>query len=501
VSRSPLLRILIALFPVDASFSALMAYAFLLMMGIEGEGATTAFIVYAGLWVVKVATWMTICLVRLRPLARWSSDESRMDPGTLVEIAAAAYRAPFTACLAYSGAILCFYLVYVLVLYVGCADSVPLGPSNVVASVVAGFAVMFASMGVSFPITEKLMAPTYERISLVAQERGITIRAGGLAFRARLVVFALVLVLTPILYMSSSIYMNDALAGQRDLKRQAEIAIEAEAGRTGARVADALVFTYDADRNVIGREAERALAEHPRLARLFERAAADAPSGVVAHPRHGVVAFRVVDDRRIGVVIPHIQTVTSGTTLLLFVFLVMGGVWAAMTALFMSSSTGVPVTRISNALANVSQGEVSSAPKVPVYHHDEVGSLAQNYNTSDGHADVPPGRVVAVLRVVEDGEAAALVGDVDPGLRRLLVAGRRPDEVPVRDLERRAVGDDRRREAKLEQAVALVPVEDGTDLHEPRVGAQDQLLRQRRALVRRLDPQDRAHRALLDEAH
>jgi methyl-accepting chemotaxis protein len=140
------------------------------------------------------------------------------------------------------------------------------------------------------------------------------------------------------------------------------------------------VFTYDAEGNVTGREATRALAENPRLSRLFERAAAASSSGVVEHPRHGAVAFRAQGDRRIGAVIPHTQSVTSGTTLLLVVFLVMGAMWGAMTALFMSSSTGVPVTRISNALASVGQGEVSSAPKVPVYHQDEVGALAENYN-------------------------------------------------------------------------------------------------------------------------
>ena len=73
--------------------------------------------------------------------------------------------------------------------------------------------------------------------------------------------------------------------------------------------------------------------------------------------------------------------------------------------------------------------------------------------------DVAAADVVAVLGVVDHGQPAAAAGDVDPRLPRLLVAARRPLEVAVGRLERRASGLDRGRVAQLQQLQLLVPVE------------------------------------------
>jgi methyl-accepting chemotaxis protein len=373
---------LIVLIPMNAGFCALLGYAFVMMMRLEGDSATTALTVYGVLWAVSVAAWVALISIRLRPMARWVGDEKTIDSETLLEIAATAYRMPFTVAAVYSLATFAFYTATGIVLYVGYADTVPLGASSVVASVLAGVGIMFASVAVTFPVTEKFLAPLIERVSLAIQDRGLTLRGRGLAFSARLVAFALCLVLSPTLYSSATLYMNDAQAGQRELKWQAEhAAAEVALGNnSAARVADGQVFTFDAEGNVTDRETARALADRPRLARMFERAAAAAPAGAVTHPRDGVIAYRTQGDRRIGVLLPRGQSVSSGTAVLLTVFLVIAMLWGPLTALFLASSTAVPVVRVSNALACVGQGEVSAAPKVPVYHQDEVGALAQNYN-------------------------------------------------------------------------------------------------------------------------
>ncbi len=381
--RSPLSRILISLVLMDAGFSVLIAYTFWMMMGIEGDSVPTALAVYAGMWVVKVLGWMAIVAVRLRPLGLWfASDKPPADRESVVEVATTAYRAPFTICAAYSGALFLFCMAYTIVLYVGFADTVPLGPSSLVATLFAGLGLMFGAMDLTFPLGERLVAPMTERVSLVAHERGIAIRGRGLSFRSRLVAFALTIALTPGLFMSAIAYLNDARAEQRDLMRRAELAVaEAAIGRdTPARLANGWLFTYDAAGNVTGREAARAFADHPGLARVFEQAAAGARAGTAAHPREGVVAFRTEGDRRLGVVIPHVPSVSFGTMLLIALFLVLFTLWAPMSALLIASSTAVPVARVSEALARVGEGEVATAPKVPVFHQDEVGALAQNYN-------------------------------------------------------------------------------------------------------------------------
>ena len=81
--------------------------------------------------------------------------------------------------------------------------------------------------------------------------------------------------------MSGITYMNDARAEQRDLTRQAEIAVaEAALGRdSAARASDGWTFTFDAAGTITGREAARAFADHSGLARMFERAAAAHPPG------------------------------------------------------------------------------------------------------------------------------------------------------------------------------------------------------------------------------
>lgn len=383
VSHSPLIRIVLSLIVIDSVFSVLIAYSFMVMMGIEGDAVSTTLGVYIVLWVVKVLTWMTIIWLRLRPLARWfAGDSAQTDPETIVEVARAAYRAPFTICAAYSGSLLVFCIVHTLILYAAFPDSVSLGPVSITASVCAGLGLASGAVILTFPLGEWLMAPMIEDVSLTAQQRGISLRGRGLTIRSRLVVFALSIALSPGFYMAAITYMNDARTEQRDLMRRAELAIaEAALGHEAtAKATNGWTFTFDADQNVTGREAARALAEHPRLARLFERAAAQGPGGTVAHPREGVVSFRTDGTRKSGVVIPNAQSVSVGTTLMLVMFLLMLMLWAPVSALLIANSTAVPVTRISEALARVGRGEVAEAPKVPVFHQDEVGSLSRNYN-------------------------------------------------------------------------------------------------------------------------
>jgi methyl-accepting chemotaxis protein len=115
------------------------------------------------------------------------------------------------------------------------------------------------------------------------------------------------------------------------------------------------------------------------------------------------------------------QEVSSGTTLLLAVFLMMAAMWAPMTALSMANSTGVPVMRVSKALASVGQGEVAMAPKVPVYHQDEVGALAQNYNAMLDQLRLLAQRTTEVSKGALDVEYDAR-GDLGQAFRSQVVS-------------------------------------------------------------------------------
>jgi methyl-accepting chemotaxis protein len=270
-----------------------------------------------------------------------------------------------------------------LLLYFGFGDTVPIGPRSLEAVVLVALAIPFGTLVLTFPLTERLLAPIVERVSLAAIGRRIEIPGRGLSLRGRLVAFALTFALGPTLYLSSVAYMNDARAAQRDLEHRAQLAAAGVAlgNRGAARAVDGWAFTFDAGAaNLQGAEAVRALGERPALARAFERAAAASPRGAVSHPRDGVVAFRTHGDRRIGIVIPGAPQVTSGTVLLILLFLAIIAGFGPLSAMFIAGSTAVPMARVSEALARVGDGEVETAPLVPVFHQDEVGVLAKKYN-------------------------------------------------------------------------------------------------------------------------
>jgi methyl-accepting chemotaxis protein len=383
VPRSPVARLLATLACLDAMFMVVIGYTYFVMLGIEGDSTRTAIAVLAGLWVVKVIIWMTIISLRLRPLAGWfGGQRPPADPETIREVAGAAYRAPFAVSVTWAVAFGGTCMLHVLVLYGWFPDAVPLGPHSLEGALFSSIGVVLGAVVMTFTLAEWLMAPLLESISLTAQQRGVALRGRGLTYRSRLVVFALMLALAPTFYLSGITYLNAARAEQRELSRRAEIAAaEAALGHgAAARLVDGWAFTYDAAGTIAGREAALALADRPRLARLFEREAAEVGVGMVAHPREGVIAFRTEGERRVAVVIPRVGAVSVGTTLLLIMVLVVIALWAPLSALFIANSTAVPVVRISEALARVGEGELSAAPQVPVFHHDEVGALARNYN-------------------------------------------------------------------------------------------------------------------------
>jgi methyl-accepting chemotaxis protein len=368
---------------LDAVFTVVIGYTYFVMLGIEGDSAQTAAAVLAGLWVVKVILWMSIISVRLRPLARWfTSHKVPSDPDTIVAVASAAYRVPFTVSITWGLAFGSTCMIHVFVLYVACAGSVPLGPHSLEASAFASIGVFLGAVVMTFTLAEWLMAPLIESVSLTAYDRGVALSGHGLTFRSRLVAFAMTLALGPTLYLSGITYMNAARAEAHDVARRAELAVaEVALGHDDVvRTLEGLPFTFDAGANITGRQAEDVLEDNPGLERMFKLAAAAAPAGTVMHPRDGVIAFRTEGDRKIGVVIPHVGSVSLGVTLLLVGVLLVIGLWAPLSALFIANSTAVPVVRISEALARVGEGEVAEAPRVPVFHQDEVGALARNYN-------------------------------------------------------------------------------------------------------------------------
>jgi len=368
---------------LDIIFTAMLGYTFFVTMKLGDDSVRTVVTTLAGLWAAKVISWVLIVSIKLQPVASWCANpETSTDPRSIYRGAVAVYRAPFTVSVTWGVLFGVTLMLNTIVLYVACGDSVPLSPRSLEAQAFSNLGILLGAIELAFPVTEWLLAPTTERISLAAMDHGVTLVARGLSFRSRLVTFALALALAPSLFLAGISYMNDAHGEQLNLTKRAELAAaELALGHDDmARAPDGWAFTFDAGAHITGREAAQAFAENPRLAHMFEGMAAVSPNGTVAHPREGVVAFRTEGDRRVGVVIPHIASVSFGTLLLTMLALLVIAVWGPLSAVFIGNSTAVPVVRISDALARVGQGAVADAPKVPVFHQDEVGELAKNYN-------------------------------------------------------------------------------------------------------------------------
>lgn len=383
--RSPATRLLISVVVSDVIFTPPFAYTYLVMLNIdEGPGARTAWTVIGLVWLLKFIGTLAITSAKLRPLAGWTPGERPPESDEeLRRMAMHAYRVPVSIAMWWAALSSGLWLVTTLVLYFGFPDTVPLGPRSLEAMLLVLIAITAGAPQLSLPMVEKALAPMVESFSLAALDRKLEIPGRGVSFRTRLVVFSVTLALTPALFFAGVSYLSDARAGLRELVYKAEISLgEAMHGnQEGARSRGALVFTCDAACTTVdGKEAARALAERPALQRELERAAAAAAQGTASHPRDGAIAFRPQGDRRIGVIIAETAEVSSGTLLVILLFLFMAASWGPSSAVYIANTAATPVTKLAAALARVADGEVESAPRVPVYHQDEVGQLAKTYN-------------------------------------------------------------------------------------------------------------------------
>ncbi|HSQ05360.1 MAG TPA: hypothetical protein VLN59_15060, partial [Burkholderiales bacterium] len=215
-----MLRLLLTMVCLDVIFTVMLGYTFFVTMDIEGDSARTAAAVLAGLWAAKVVAWVLIISRKLRPLAHWfTGRKAPTDPRTIREVALAIYRAPFTVAVTWGVLFGATLMLNTLVLYAACVDSVPLGPRSIEAQVFSNLGILLGAIELAFPVTEWLLAPMTEHVSLAAQEHGVALSARGLTFRSRLVMFALALALAPSLFLAGISYMNNAHAEQRDLTR------------------------------------------------------------------------------------------------------------------------------------------------------------------------------------------------------------------------------------------------------------------------------------------
>src|SRR5207253_1861159 len=299
---------------------------------------------------------------------------------------------------------LLFYLPVTASLQRWFADQIPLSARAGEATVLFGLSCFAAALPLSYAILSWLLGPIAGRISLSLRERGLPIPGRRLSVRARLVVLSLSLITAPTSWMGVHAYMSQVWTAQRDLAARAglladalarelarspERAVwEAAAGSLSTPLDLVAVATTDGT-IVVNGDAERELAAAPGLRPRFARALSRAPADAVLDPdAQRALAYRSTPVGS-GAGPPAVALVISrqpgrdrgGELLTLLLFALIALSWAPICAAFLAGSIARPLGRIRAVVTQiVARGDVERLGRIPIFHRDELGELAQGVN-------------------------------------------------------------------------------------------------------------------------
>jgi two-component system sensor histidine kinase VicK len=409
MARSLTARVAAIAFGVEFVFALAIPVAYLHMFGIErGEDRAPVLAIVGALYLVRTAALIGYLASLLRPIGRWlvASESSSQPVAELTPQAArAAYDTPLLFPFVWATSWLLFYLPVTAVLRGLFADRIPLSARAVEATVLFGVSCFAAALPLSYALLSWLLGPIAGRISLSARERGLPLPGRPLSVRTRLVVLSLSLIVAPTAWMGVTAYMSQVWTAQRDLAARAGLLADAlarELARSPERAvwesaARALSTPLDvaavatADGAIVANsDAARELAAAPGLRFRLGRALSRAPADVVLDPSaERALAYRGIPAGTGASLPPAVALVISREpwrarggelfTLLLFALVALS--WAPICAGFLAGSIAGPLGRIRGVVAQiVARGDVDRLGRIPIFHRDELGELAQGVN-------------------------------------------------------------------------------------------------------------------------
>ncbi len=408
MARSLTARVAAIAFGVEFVFALAIPVAYLRLFDIErGEDRAPVLAMVGALYLVRTAALVGYLALLLRPIERWlvASNSSSEPVADLTRRAArAAYDTPLLFPLVWATSWFLFYLPVTAFLRGLFADRIPLSARAGEATVLFGVSCFAAALPLSYALLSWLLGPIAGRISLSVRERGLPLPGRRLSVRARLVVLSLSLIAAPTAWMGVTAYMSQVWTAQRDLAARAGLLADAlarEIARSPERAvweaaARALSTPLDvvavatADGAIVANsDAARELAAAPglrfRLARALSRAPADAvldPSAERALAYRGIPAVGGAAPAAVALVISREPGRDRGGelfTLLLFALVALS--WAPICAGFLAGSIAGPLGRIRAVVAQiVARGDVDRLGRIPIFHRDELGELAQGVN-------------------------------------------------------------------------------------------------------------------------
>jgi signal transduction histidine kinase len=403
VARSLTARVAAIAFGVELIFAVAIPVAYLHLFAIErGEDRAPVLNIVGALYLIRTAALVGYLAWLLRPIERWLSDSSSQPTADLTPRAArAAYDTPLLFPIVWATSWLLFYLPVTASLQRWFADQIPLSARAGEATVLFGLSCFAAALPLSYAILSWLLGPVAGRISLSLRERGLPVPGRRLSVRARLVVLSLSLITAPTSWMGVHAYMSQVWTAQRDLAARAGLLADALARKLGQpdRAAweaaarslstplDLVAVATTDGAIVVNGDADRELTVAPGLRRRLARALSRAPADAVLDPSaQRALAYRSMPS---GAGSPAVALVISrqpardrgGELLTLLLFALIALSWAPICAAFLAGSIARPLGRIRAVVTQiVARGDVDRLGRIPIFHRDELGELAQGVN-------------------------------------------------------------------------------------------------------------------------
>jgi two-component system sensor histidine kinase VicK len=400
MARTVTARVATISFGVELAFACAIPVAYLHLFDIDdaGDRALVAGLV-AAVYLVRTGALVAYLAWLLRPIERWIGSSSQADAGVTDRAARAAYDTPLLFAVVWATTWLLYYLPVTALLRNRFAERIPLTGRALAATILFGIACFSAALPLAYSLLNRQLGPIAGRLSLAARERGIALPGRRVSLRIRLVVLSLSLIMAPTVWLTLTSYMSQVWTGQRDLAARAGQLAKALARNVGASAeraswesaARALSTPFDvvelaaADGTVpSGGAAARELAAAPGLRFRLARALSRRPEGEILDPsaERGASYSTIPGTGAVALAISRAPGRDHGGELFdLFFFALVAASWAPVCAVFLAGSIAAPLQRIRSVVSQIVGSEdVARVGRIPVFHRDEIGDLAQGAN-------------------------------------------------------------------------------------------------------------------------
>jgi signal transduction histidine kinase len=400
MGRTLTARVATISFGVELVFACAIPVAYLHLFDIDDPGDCALVIgLVAAVYLVRTFALAAYLAWLLRPIERWTRSPAEADAGLVHRAARAAYDTPLVFAVVWATTWLLYYLPVTAFLRSRFAERIPLTGHAFAATILFGIACFGAALPLAYSLLCRVLGPVAGRLSLAARKHGLALPGRRVSLRIRLVVLSLSLIAAPTVWLTLTSYMSQVWTTERDLAARSgqlsqalarDVAGSADrsswepAARALSTPLDVLAVAAPDGTVPPGGDAARELAAAPGLRFRLARALARRPSDEVFDPSAERAASyrRIPGSGAVALAISHAPGRDHHQEIFdLLFFALVACSWAPVCAVFLAGSIAAPLQRIRSAVSQiVGREDVVRMGRIPVFHRDEIGDLAEGAN-------------------------------------------------------------------------------------------------------------------------